>query len=109
MNPETPPGEQTHEHHIPPATFETLVHSVVMQAQFALVSFEDDKGRHDPDLPVARHYIDLLAMLLEKTRGNLTMEEQRLLENSVTELRFRYVQGVEDTRKAAAASEAPRA
>jgi len=31
-------------------------------------------------------------MLAEKTKGNLTLEEQRLIENSITELRFRYVQ-----------------
>ena len=31
-------------------------------------------------------------MLLEKTKGNLDLEEQRLLENSLTELRFRFVQ-----------------
>ncbi len=33
----------------------------------------------------------MLAMLQEKTRGNLSLEEQRLLENTVTEMRFRYV------------------
>jgi hypothetical protein len=46
----------------------------------------------EPDLELARHNIDLLAMLQEKTRGNLTTEEQRSLDNSVTELRFRFVQ-----------------
>ena len=100
VNPETAFGEESHEHFLPPATFEALVQSMVMQAQFVLVSYEDEKGRHDPDLPVARHYIDLLSMLLEKTRGNLAMDEQRLLENALTELRFRYVQAFEDTRKA---------
>jgi hypothetical protein len=34
----------------------------------------------------------MLAMLLEKTKGNLEVGEKRALENSVTELRFRYVQ-----------------
>ncbi|HPQ15604.1 MAG TPA: DUF1844 domain-containing protein [Bryobacteraceae bacterium] len=45
---------------------------------------------------MARHYIDLLGVLQEKTRGNLTLEEQRYLENSLTELRFRYVQAAEE-------------
>ncbi len=45
--------------------------------------------------PAARHAIDMLAMLAEKTRGNLSIEEQRLIENSLTELRFRYVQATE--------------
>jgi len=38
-------------------------------------------------------------MLHEKTRGNLTLEEQRLVENSLTELRFRYVQALEESKK----------
>jgi hypothetical protein len=33
-----------------------------------------------------------MGILLEKTKGNLSLDEQRLLENSLTELRFRYVQ-----------------
>jgi len=54
-----------------------------------------EKEEPPPDLEGARHSIDLLGMLQEKTRGNLTLEEQRLLENSLTELRFRYVQAVD--------------
>ena len=50
-------------------------------------------------LPLARHSIDLLGMLQEKTRGNLTPEEQRLIENGLTELRFRFVQVSEDLKK----------
>lgn len=105
----TPDATGVEEHLPPPASFETLVRSVAMQAQFALVSFEDEKGKHDPELEVARHYIDLLTMLAEKTRGNLSMEEQRLLENSLTELRFRYVQAFEDSRKAAGKAESTQA
>ena len=45
--------------------------------------------------PAARHAIDMLAMIQEKTRGNLSLEEQRMLENSLTELRFRFVQASE--------------
>lgn len=51
------------------------------------------------DLELARHTIDLMAMLLEKTKGNLTLEEHRLLENSLTMLRFRYVQATEEAQK----------
>ena len=52
-----------------------------------------------PDFRIARHTIDMLNMLEEKTRGNLTMEEQRLIENSLTELRFRYVQLMEQSKR----------
>jgi len=43
----------------------------------------------------AKHTIDMLGVLEEKTKGNLTLEERRLLENSLTELRFRYVQATQ--------------
>lgn len=82
----------------PPATFEFLVGSLRLQAEVALGLFkmkEDDK----PDLDLARHLIDLLAMLEEKTKGNLTLEEHRLLENSITELRFRFVQAAGEAAK----------
>ena len=48
-----------------------------------------------PDFAIARHNIDLLAMLQEKTKGNLSIEEQRALDNSVTELRFRFIEARE--------------
>ena len=83
---------------LPPASFSLLVLSLRMQAemQLGLVHFGEEKDRPEPDFDAARHAIDLLAILQEKTKGNLTIEEQRLLENSLTELRFRYVQAVED-------------
>ncbi len=46
----------------------------------------------DPDFPLAQQSIDLLAMLQEKTRGNLTAEEQRFLQNMLTDLRMLFVQ-----------------
>jgi hypothetical protein len=44
----------------------------------------------------------MLGVLLEKTKGNLSLEEQRLLENSLTELRFRFVQVSDEAAKPAA-------
>ena len=90
---------------LPPPTFEFLVFSLKTQAEMrlGLLSFggpddKDDK-EEEPDLPAARHAIDMLAMLLEKTRGNLGLEEQRLIENALTELRFRFVQVSEQSAK----------
>ena len=68
--------------------------------QLGLMQFGEEE-KPQPDLPLARHSIDLMAMLLEKTKGNLELEEQRLLENSLTELRFRFVQVSEEVAKAA--------
>lgn len=85
---------------LPPPTFEFLTLSLRMQAEahLGLIGWGDQE-RLKPDFRRARHTIDLMAMLEEKTRGNLTQEEKRLLENSLTELRFRYVQILEESRK----------
>ncbi|MFO0582277.1 MAG: DUF1844 domain-containing protein [Anaeromyxobacter sp.] len=45
----------------------------------------------EPDLPLAKQTIDILAMLKEKTRGNLTEEEAKFMESLLTDLRLRYV------------------
>jgi hypothetical protein len=83
---------------LPPASFELLVFSLAIQAQMELGLGEPSAGQV-PDLDIARHTIDLLAILQQKTKGNLTLEEQRLLENTLTELRFRYVQAVGQINK----------
>jgi hypothetical protein len=88
---------------LPPASFSFLVLSLRTQAelQLGLMRYSEEE-KPEPNLPLARHGIDLMAVLLEKTKGNLTMEEHRLLENSLTELRFRFVQVSDDVAKAAA-------
>ena len=78
---------------LPPPTFEFLVFSLKTQAEMQLGLFGlGEEKQEQPDLPAARHAIDMLAMIQEKTRGNLSLEEQRLIENSLTELRFRFIQ-----------------
>jgi hypothetical protein len=96
----------THEFPIPPANFLFLVESILMQAQvqLGLLTLGENDERPEPNLPLARHSIDLLAMLQEKTKGNLTSEEQRLLENGLTELRFRFVQVSGELSRASTAS-----
>src|SRR2546427_5026827 len=93
---------------LPPPTFEFLVFSLKTQTEMrlGLLAFGEEDENQGPDLPAARHAIDMLAMLAEKTRGNLSLEEQRLIENSLTELRFRYVQITENVAKSAAAKTA---
>jgi hypothetical protein len=89
---------------LPPPTFEFLVFSLKAQAemQMGLYGYPGEKPE-DPNLTAAKHAIDLLSMVAEKTRGNLSLEEQRLTENSLTELRFRFVQVSEEHAKQAAA------
>ncbi len=45
-----------------------------------------------PNFPLAQQTIDILAMLREKTQGNLTPEEEKFMENLLTDLRLRFVQ-----------------
>jgi hypothetical protein len=96
-------AQQEARYSLPPASFGFLVLSLRTQAEMQLglmrMSEEDKSG---PDLQLARHSIDMLAILLQKTKGNLDLDEQRLLENSLTELRFRFVQVSDDVAKAAA-------
>jgi hypothetical protein len=90
---------------LPPPTFKFLAFSQKTQIEMrlGLVSFGE---KEEPDLPAARHAIDMLAMLQDKTKGNLSIEEQRLIENPLTELRFRFVQVFEPAEAAPADSPA---
>ncbi|GIU75459.1 MAG: hypothetical protein KatS3mg004_2546 [Bryobacteraceae bacterium] len=87
---------------LPPPSFDILVVSLRMQAEAHLHEPKEGGAEGAPDLRLARHFIDMLAMLQEKTKGNLTLEEQRLLDNTVTELRFRYLHVFEMMQKKAA-------
>jgi hypothetical protein len=100
-----PHGQEDFQIPLPPASFSFLVLSLRAQAemQLGLMQF-GEKEKPEPDIPLARHTIDLMGILMEKTKGNLSLEEQRLLENSLTELRFRFVQISEETSKAAASN-----
>jgi len=96
---------------LPPPTFTFLVLSLRAQIEMHLGLFHfgeevQEEEKPQPNLPVARHNIDLMAMLLEKTKGNLTLEEKRLLENSLTELRFRFVQASDELASGAASQKA---
>jgi len=83
---------------MPPATFEFLVFSLRTQAEMNMGLFNFGGAEEDaaePNLEMARHAIDLLGIIQEKSKGNLSLEEDRLLSNSLTELRFRFVQASE--------------
>ena len=75
-----------------PVSFASLVVSL---GSAALVHLGEvpDPGSHaiSRDLKLARHSIDVLGMLQEKTRGNLDADESKLLEALLHELRSKYV------------------
>jgi hypothetical protein len=77
----------------PPAIdFHTFVLSLGSSALLHLGELERP-GAAGPeiDLPMAKNTIDILSMLQDKTRGNLTPEEQKLIEGLVYDLKLRYV------------------
>ncbi|MGH9778812.1 MAG: DUF1844 domain-containing protein [Candidatus Acidiferrales bacterium] len=72
--------------------FETLIRSFAGTAMLQLGLVEDPvHGRIPPDLEAARETIDMLGLLEEKTRGNLTAGEQRFLEDVLYQLRVSFV------------------
>jgi hypothetical protein len=80
---------------LPPPDFDFLIYSLRLQAEMSLgILALDDIP--ELDLELASHHIDLLAMLQEKTKGNLTAEEQHTLDNSLSELRMRFVEAKEE-------------
>ncbi len=77
---------------LPEVTFETFIMSLNQAALYHLGELADpETGRRERNLSLAKHTIDTLVMLQEKTKGNLTAEEQGLLDNLLTDLKFRYV------------------
>jgi hypothetical protein len=77
----------------PGANFETLVSTIIHQALFALGAIPDPRtGQRMQHLELARHQIDMLTVLEDKTKGNLTKEEEELLKTATYELRTRYIQ-----------------
>jgi hypothetical protein len=88
---------------LPPADFDFLVYSLRIQAELnlgLLPTGGPGEENQEPDLDLARHNIDLLTVLQQKTKGNLTDAEQRALDNSVTELRFRFVEAKRSSKTA---------
>ena len=76
--------------------FSTFVLSLGTSALYQLGEIRDSESGAgepvEPNLPVARQTIDVLEMLTEKTRGNLTDTESKLLESILYELHMRFVE-----------------
>ncbi|MEM9253522.1 MAG: DUF1844 domain-containing protein [Planctomycetota bacterium] len=89
---------------LPPASFETLVSTLATQAIYALGGVQDPQtGQRMIDLQLARHAIDLLGVLDDKTQNNLSEQEADLLSQTLYELRNHYVQIGNAARAQAAA------
>jgi hypothetical protein len=78
---------------LPPIDFHTFILSLGSSALLHLGELDGPDGQpSEPDLPLAKHTIDVIAMLQAKTRGNLTAPEANLVESLLYDLRLRYVE-----------------
>jgi hypothetical protein len=76
-----------------PITFSTFLIGLASSALIHLGEAPNpETGRAEKDLILARQSLDLLGMLHDKTRGNLTPEEKQLFENLLADLRLRFVE-----------------
>jgi hypothetical protein len=75
-----------------PASFVNFIMSIASNAASAVGMMEHPvTHKREVDLELAKHWIDVLGMLQEKTRGNLTTQEQKILEGLLADLRMQYV------------------
>lgn len=84
---------------IAPMDFVSLIKGFTHSALVALGEQPDEEGRHQQDLPLARHNIELLLMLRDKTRGNLNGTEEQVVEELLSDLRRRFIAAVGQTKK----------
>jgi Domain of unknown function (DUF1844) len=76
-----------------PIAFNTFVLGLASSAFIHLgVAPDPDSGRIERNLPLARQSLDLLSLLKDKTRGNLTPDEEQFFTELLTDLRLRYVE-----------------
>ena len=81
---------------IPPASMPFLISMLSSQVMMAMGFLPTPDGQQPQvDLPLAKHFIDLLGVLDEKTKGNLDEEEQSMLTESLHQFRMAYVQSTQ--------------
>ncbi|MCX7817431.1 MAG: DUF1844 domain-containing protein [Syntrophales bacterium] len=85
-------AEEEKDQHFPEVTFSNFILSLSTTAMYHFGDFTDATGKASQrNLAAAKHIIDTLAMLKEKTEGNLESNEKHLLDDLLFELRMRYV------------------
>ena len=89
--------------HPPAMSFEQLVQSFYMTAMMQLGAATHEGQQPQVDILGARQSIDMLAILAEKTKGNLTSSESRLLDSALFELRMAFLEITQALARSAAA------
>jgi hypothetical protein len=89
--PEATDGEPGAE--APPIDFSTFVLSMASNAMYHMGGFQDPvSGKTSINLDLAKQTIDILIMLEDKSKGNLTGEEEALIRHSLYDLRMKFVE-----------------
>jgi hypothetical protein len=89
---EEPPEDTLKEEPLPEINFINFMLSLATSALMQLGEIQDPSSKETlKNLPLAKQTIDLIAMLMEKTKGNLTPDEEKLVEQVLYDLRMRYV------------------
>ena len=84
-----------------PASFVNFLMSIASNAASALGTMEHPvTHQRDVDIELGKHWIDVIGMLQKKTQGNLTKQEQQMLEGLLSDLRMQYVSLVNAPQKA---------
>ena len=84
-----------------PASFASFMMSIASNAASSLGMMEHPvTGKREVDLELGKHWIDVLGMLQQKTRGNLVPREQEILEGLLADLRMQFVSLTNATPKA---------
>lgn len=79
----------------PPMDFSTFIFSLTSSAAYHMGGFQDPvSGKTSVNLDLAKQTIDIIAMLQEKTKGNLTDEESKLMTQVLYDLRMQFVQAL---------------
>lgn len=82
---------------LPEIDFSTFVISLSTQVLMHLGEIANPaSGKVEADISVAKQVIDILAMLCDKTRGNLNANEAQLMEGILFDLRMKYVEAVKN-------------
>jgi hypothetical protein len=89
--------------HPPPMSFDQLVQSVYMTAMMQLGAATHEGQQPQVDILGARQSVDMLGVLAEKTKGNLSPEETRLLDSALFELRMAFLEITQALARSAAA------
>ncbi len=89
---ETPEDDPTVDSSVMEVNFSNFVLSLGTSVVLHFGEFPDPStGKQEQNLPMAKHTIDILTMLRDKTKGNLEPEEEKLLSDLLYQLRMKYV------------------